>query len=177
MVRADTKYQGVNTVRKRLADGSVRLYYYHRATGAPLSGPPGSPEFLRDYAAAERSMRDRLAGTFNGLVRDYTLSPEFGKLGESTQKQYKRMLTAAEVKFGSLPLAALDDARVRQDFMKRRAAVAAQSGEREADNRLGAISAMLSGLGRTGRSTPITSPASGASTIVTAPISSGCPNR
>jgi integrase len=122
----------------------VRIYHYHRATGQPLSGKPGSSEFARDYGLAEKSLLDRLAGTFNGLVRDYTLSPEFGKLAESTQKGYRRMLTAAEGKFGKLPLAALEDPRVRQDFMKWRANVAAESGEREADNRLGAISAMLS---------------------------------
>ncbi len=141
MVRA--RLQGINTVRKRLADGTVRLYYYHRATGAPLAGKPGSPEFLRDYAAAEKTLLDRHAGTFNGLVRDYTLSPEFAKLRESTQRQYRRMLTVAEAQFGKMPLAALDDPRVRQDFMTWRAAVLKGSGEREADNRLGVVSAML----------------------------------
>ncbi|MGY3610490.1 MULTISPECIES: tyrosine-type recombinase/integrase [unclassified Bradyrhizobium] len=142
MVRA--RLQGINTVRKRLADGTVRTYYYHRATGLPLSGNPGSPEFIRDYAAAEKTMLDRRAGTFEGLVRDYTLSPEFGKLADSTQKEYRRMLTKAEGKFSNLPLAALEDPRVRQDFMSWRADVAKASGEREADNRLSVISAMLS---------------------------------
>ena len=93
MVRA--RLQGINTVRKRLSDGTVRLYYYHRATGLPLSGKPGSSEFLRDYGAAEKTMLDRLAGIFNGLVRDYILSPEFEKLRDSTQREYKRMLTKA----------------------------------------------------------------------------------
>lgn len=141
MVRA--RLQGINTVRKRLADGTIRLYYYHRATGHSLSGTPGSPEFLRDYAAAEKTLLDRHAGTFNGLVRDYTLSPEFEKLRESTQREYRRMLTKAEAKFGDLPLAALEDPRVRQDFMTWRATVSKASGDREADNRLSVISAML----------------------------------
>ena len=78
MVRA--RLHGINTVRKRLADGSVRIHYYHRATGLPLSGKPGSPEFLRDYGAAEKTLLDRHAGIFNGLVRNYTMSPEFEKL-------------------------------------------------------------------------------------------------
>lgn len=141
MVRA--KLQGINTVRKRLADGTVHIYYYHRATGLPLSGRPGSPEFLRDYGAAEKTMFDRHAGTFNGLVRDYTLSPEFGKLRESTQREYRRMLAKAELKFGNMPLAALEDPRVRQDFMTWRGTVAKSSGDREADNRLSVVSAML----------------------------------
>lgn len=137
------RLQGINTVRKRLADGTLRIYHYHRATGLPLSGKPGSPEFLRDYGAAEQSLLDRHAGSFNGLVRDYTLSPEFAKLRESTQREYRRMLTKAEVKFGTMPLAALEDPRVRQDFMAWRGAVAKESGDREADNRLSVISAML----------------------------------
>lgn len=129
MVRA--KLQGINTARKRIADGSLRLYYYHRATGRPLAGKPGSPERLRDYAAAEKTLLDRLAGTFNGLIRDYTLAPEFGKLADSTQKEYRRMLAKAEAQFGGMPLAALEDARVRQDFINKRAKVAHQSGDRE----------------------------------------------
>ncbi|MGB5903076.1 MAG: tyrosine-type recombinase/integrase [Xanthobacteraceae bacterium] len=142
MVRA--RLQGINTVRKRLADGTVRLYYYHRATGIALSGKPGSPEFLRDYGAAEKTMLDRHAGTLNGLVRDYTQSPEFGHLRDSTQREYRRMLTKVELKFGNMPLAALEDPRVRQDFMAWRGVVAKASGDREADNRLSVVSAMLS---------------------------------
>lgn len=142
MVRA--RLQGINTVRKRLADGTVRIHRYHRATGLPLAGKLGSPEFIRDLAAAEKTLLDRHAGSFNGLVRDYTLSPEFGKLRDSTQSEYRRMLTKAEVKFGTMPIAALEDPRVRQDFMTWRAAVAKDSGDREADNRLSVISAMLS---------------------------------
>ena len=42
-----------------------------------------------------------------------------------------------------MPLAALDDPRVRKDFLDWREKVARLSGEREADNRLSAVSAML----------------------------------
>lgn len=141
MVRA--RLRGINTVRKRLADGTVRVHHYHRATGRPLPGTPGSSEFLREYGLAEKSLLDRLAGTFNGLVRDYTLSRDFEKLAASTQAEYRRMLTKAELMFGRMPLAALEDPRVRADFMRWREQVARDSGDREADNRLSVISAML----------------------------------
>jgi hypothetical protein len=112
---------GVSTSQKRWADGSRRTYHYHRATGTPLRGKPGSPEFTLDYAAAEKLMLDRLAGTLDGLVRDYMLSPEFEtNLRASTQREYKRMLTKIEAKFGRVPIAALEDPRVRQHFMTRR---------------------------------------------------------
>jgi integrase len=122
----------------------VRTHYYHRATGRRLDGEPSSPEFIASYSEAEKAMRDRLAGTFNGLVRSYTLSVEFEqKLAASTQAEYRRMLAAAEAEFGNMPLAALDDPRVRKGFLDWREKVARTSGEREADNRLSAISAML----------------------------------
>ena len=83
-------------------------------------------------------------GNFSSLVRGYTLSVEFTeRLAASTQAEYRRMLTAAEAEFGNMPLAALDDPRVRKDFLDWREKVARTSGEREADNRLSAISAML----------------------------------
>lgn len=55
------------------------------------------------------------------------------------------MLTVAEAEFGGMPLAALDDPRVRKDFLDWRQAIAGTSGAREADNRLSAISAMEDG--------------------------------
>ena len=142
MVRVDIK--GWFTTYKNLRNGERAEYHYHRATGMRLNGKPGSPEFVVDYAAAEKLIRDRLAGTFNGLVRNYTLSVEFtDTLAPSTQAEYKRMLTAAETEFGNMPLAALDDLRVRKDFLDWREKIARASGEREADNRLSAISAMV----------------------------------
>lgn len=143
MVRAEIK--GVFPTHKKRKDGSrARTYWYHRATGKRLRGEPGSPDFISDYAAAEKLIRDRHAGTLNSLIRAYTTSIEFEqKLAASTQAEYKRMLTKSEVEFGAMPLAALDDARVKRDLLEWREKVARVSGQREADNRLSAISAML----------------------------------
>ncbi|QDC02306.1 tyrosine-type recombinase/integrase [Mesorhizobium sp. 8] len=149
----EARLKGINKVRKRLADGRMRIHHYHRATGRPLTGEPGSIEFLEAYAAAEKTMLQHHAGTLVQLIRAYTLSPEFEKRAESTRKEYRRMLTKVEVKFGTMPIPALDDPRVRQDFMSWRAEVARSSGDREADNRLSVISAMLSWARDNGRVT------------------------
>ncbi len=142
MVRANI--QGVFATYKILRTGERRTYWYHRATGKRLRGAPGSREFMQDIAEAEKTTVNQLAGTFNGLVRSYTLSVEFTEtLAASTQGEYRRMLTAAEVEFGNMPVAALDDPRVRKDFLDWREKVARKSGQREADNRLSAVSAML----------------------------------
>ncbi|MCJ2120673.1 tyrosine-type recombinase/integrase [Methylobacterium sp. J-001] len=139
------KLKGINTVRKLLADGSRAVYRYHRATGLPLEGEPGSPEFMTSYARAQETLKARHSGeTFGAFIRAYTTSPEFTeRLGAATQREYKRMLTKAEPEFGDMPLAALEDPRVRRDFLDWRQKVAKASGDREADNRLSAISAML----------------------------------
>jgi hypothetical protein len=123
VVRADIK--GVFPTYKTLRDGARRTYWYHRATGKPLRGNPGSPEFIADYAAAEKLLRDRHAGTVNSLIRGYTTSVEFEeKLAPSTRAEYKRMLTKAETEFGNMPIAALDDQRVRKDLLNWREKVA-----------------------------------------------------
>ncbi len=126
-----------------LKDGSRRTYWYHRASGSAC----GATRLLRVHcglAAAEKLIPDRHAGTLNNLIRSYTLSVEFEeKLATSTQAEYKRMLTKAEPEFGNMPIGALDDSRVRRDFLDWREKIARASGQREADNRLSAISAML----------------------------------
>jgi integrase len=152
MVRANIR--GVFPTYKILKDGTRKCYWYHRATGRRLHGEPGSPDFLADFAAAELSIRDRLAhgGTFNGLIREYTLSQEFQRnLAPSTQMEYRRMLTKAETTFGDMPVKALEDWRVKKDFLDWREKVARDSGPREADYRLSAISAMLTWAVERGR--------------------------
>lgn len=137
------RLKGINTITKTLADNTVKVYRYHRATGIALEGEPGTPEFIASYARAEATLRERQKGVFKHLIREYTASEEFQLLGDGTRSEYKRMLTKAEEKFGDLPVAALNDPRVKGEFLDWREGVAKSSGKREADNRLSAISACL----------------------------------
>lgn len=140
------RLKGVNKVSKLLSSGVRVWYYYHRATGTPLSGEPGTSEFIESYARAEASGRERRTqGLLNSLIRDYARSPEFKtQLADSTRREYARKLAAIEAEFGDLPIAALNNPRVKAPFMEWRADVAAESGRREADYRLSVASAMLS---------------------------------
>jgi integrase len=118
-----------------------------------LNGEPGSVQFIADFAKAESTLKSRYIGdTFAGLIREYTCSREFEKLlAVATQREYRRMLTKAEPDFGDMPRDALNDPAVRKDFLDWRAAVARASGDREADNRLSVVSAMLSWAVENGR--------------------------
>jgi len=153
MVRAEIA--GVFCTYKRLKDGTRKRYWYHRATRRRLLGTPGSPEFIDGLARAEQFLKGRLNDdNFIGLVRAYTLSIEFEqKLAASTRREYKRMLTGAERKFGAMPIVVLEDPHIIRDFLEWREAVARASGEREADNRLSTISAMLTWAKEHGRLT------------------------
>ncbi len=146
MVRANLKGVFPESY-KILRDGTRRRYWYHPAAKKRLRGDPGSAEFMVDYAAAEARIQTPAddGATFNGLARQYTLSAEFqGTLtAPVTQSEYRRLLKTAEQEFRDLPAAALMDWQVREDFLTWREKVARTSGNREADHRLSAISAML----------------------------------
>jgi hypothetical protein len=43
------RLRGINSKRKRLADGSFKTYYWAGKGGPPLLGKPGTPEFIASY--------------------------------------------------------------------------------------------------------------------------------
>ncbi len=138
------RFKGVNRTSTPLANGTKVLRKYHRKTGILLPLDETSREFAIAWAEAEKLVTVRRIGdNFIGLMREYLGSPEVQKLAPATLREYKRMLTKAEPEFGDMPRDVLNDPDVRRLFMKWRAEVSRTSGEREADNRLSAISAML----------------------------------
>ena len=157
--------KGVNKVRKRLAGGAVKIYYYHRATGTLLPGLPGSADFLEAYKNADR-IAPRGVGTVAALIRAYQEGPQFvtGRasarsrsrarglrlLNETTKREYKRMLTALEEEFGTMPIAALAAPRVKTKFTDYQEEIGMDH-PREADNRLMVLSAVFTYAQRKGR--------------------------
>jgi integrase len=130
--------RGVNTVHKRLADGTRATYYYHRATGRRLAGKPNSPEFLVSFADAERLSTQRDGGTLAGLIREFDGSVEFARKAESTRREYRRMFRSIEDEFGDVPLTVLEDPRFAGDLLAWHDKLAFRT-PREADNRLAVV--------------------------------------
>ena len=81
--------KGVQTIRKRLADGSTTAYYYWRATGTRLPADPSSPEFLRAIEAAKRPGGDNKPGTFGALLEEYRHSTGYQNLKQGTRNNYE----------------------------------------------------------------------------------------
>src|SRR5437588_190464 len=87
------RLEGINTIRKRLADGTVKIYHYHRATGMRLTGEPGSAEFIASYGDAEKTIRDQHVGgsriwrhADRGVVRPASAQGLPGLAGEGCAK-------------------------------------------------------------------------------------------
>jgi integrase len=76
--------KGVRAVRKRLADGTIAVYYYHRATGARLPSPD-DPSFERALANAKPGKGRYPPGTLGALTIAYRRSPEWSAKKPRTQ--------------------------------------------------------------------------------------------
>jgi hypothetical protein len=125
------RLRGINTVRRRHADGSEVVHHYFRATGAKLEGLPGSPEFLQSYAAAERAMREHDRGTFADLVRRFEASPDCTKMAETTRLEYRRKLRRIDREWGPCPISGLTDREFRKDVLAWRDPGGRQPGQRD----------------------------------------------
>jgi len=137
------RLSGINTVRRRRRDGSEVVYYYHRASGMPLAGEPGTPKFVDSYGAAERAMRERLKGTLSDLIRRFEDSPEFHAMAETTKREYGRKLKVVDRRWGSCPIGGLTDKEFRKDVLAWRDDIAKRA-RREADNLVSALARVLS---------------------------------
>lgn len=118
--------KGVHRVK---AKGSV--YYYAWRKGPRLVGEPGSPEFIASYYTAIKLRREPDHSTFHSVIAGYKASQDFLRLSKRSQSDYLQQISKIEEKFGTLPIAALDDARVTRDFLEWRDNMA--SSPRQAD--------------------------------------------
>jgi integrase len=127
------RLKGINSVRKTLADGSVKVFYYAWKSGPPVQGDPGSPEFVASYNHAVARKVQLPEGTLQNLLRQFQASPDFTDLADSTRRSYIALIKRIEAKFSDFPLSALSDRRTRGIFKGWRDAIADSSGRRQAD--------------------------------------------
>lgn len=106
------RLKGVHVTRAK-----GREYHYAWRGGPRLTGEPGSPEYVAAFNAAHASRRAPVTGTFRQVITAYRASPAYTKLGAHTTRAYAKHLDAIEQKWGTLPLAALDDPKVRRLFL------------------------------------------------------------
>lgn len=126
------RLRGINSVKKRLADGSVKVFYYAWKSGPPLRGELGSPEFIASYNEAVARRITPPQGVPLSLLQGYQASYDFLGRADRTRDDYVRQIKIIEAEFGDFPLSALTDRRTRGLFMAWRDRLAMKS-RRQAD--------------------------------------------
>ena len=124
--------KGVNSVTKRLADGTTRTYWYAWRGGPPLRGKPGTPEFIASYNKAVEQKLIPPSGVLFKLLQDYQASDNFRSLRDRTRHDYIQQIKRIERDLGDFPLSGLTDRRTRGVFMEWRDKLALTS-RRQAD--------------------------------------------
>jgi len=127
------RLKGINSIRKRLADGTLRTYWYAWKGGPPLSGDPGTPEFIASYNEAISRKVAPPRGTLLSVLQQYQASEDFRGLADSSRRSYVPLISRIEKRFGDFPLSALTDRRSRGIFMGWRDQLAVSAGRRQAD--------------------------------------------
>jgi integrase len=137
--------KGINRSVKRLADGSVKTFWYAwRGKGAPvLQGQPGDPEFIASYNAAVAKKVELPKGTLGSVIRDYQRSKAFTDLGDRTRDDYAKHIVGIERRFSDFPITALEDPRTRGVFRKWRDGLG-EASPRQADYAMMVFARILS---------------------------------
>ena len=122
----------VHTVRVRRPDGSATVYRYHRLSRERLSGEPGSAEFLKSWADADRAFRENIGGagkhgTIAGAIARYKASEAFTGRKPRTRADYAKMLDLIADEFGRAKIGAFADRRIRGDVIRWRDKLALRS--------------------------------------------------
>jgi integrase len=122
-VKLDSKeLKGLHSVKRKLANGSVREHHYAWRGGPAMKEKYGTVAFIREFErlTAERLLKKEIPQvTFASLITMFMNSTDFPK-AERTKADYTRLLNNIEKKFGTLPLSAFKAAnahRTRGLFM------------------------------------------------------------
>jgi len=102
----------INTVKKKLKDGTTKTYYYHRRTNRRIEGIPDSKEFFQSYQQACK-FEPKNTKTFNDLVCNFFQSQKFLSLSLRTRNDYNKQRPFIVDKWGNLPLEVLKDPRIK----------------------------------------------------------------
>jgi integrase len=127
------RLKGINSIRKKLADGSFRTYHYAWKGGPPLRGEPGTPEFVNSYNEAATKKVAPPTGVLLALLLRFQESADFQfGITPRTRRDYIKQIKRIERAFGDFPIKALDDPRSKAVFLEWRDRLA-QTSLRQAD--------------------------------------------
>src|SRR5258705_13800679 len=97
------RLKGINSLTKKLADGTSKTYWYAWKGGPRIDAKPGTPEFMRLYNEAVASYKKESAETFSSLIDYFKDCNEYKDLSEKSKRAYEGYLKLIDAKFGSMP--------------------------------------------------------------------------
>jgi integrase len=112
------RIKGIHTTRKRLADGSLRVYHYAWRGGPRITGQPGTVQFQAAYAKIMAARAEHRVSVLGDVIDEYLVSAEFKRLSADHHKAVRRYLELIRAKFGKMPLQVVDDKRIKGDFRR-----------------------------------------------------------
>ena len=110
------RLKGLNSRRKRLADGTWKTYWYAWKGGPRIDAEPGTPEFMAAFTALGSAKVALPSGVLKGVFMRYQDSAEFAQLAARTQLDYQKHLLAIDIEFGTFPIEGLKNRRARAIF-------------------------------------------------------------
>lgn len=136
--------KGINSIRKKLADGSFTTYYYAWKGGPPLRGEPGTREFHASYNAAVTRKIEPPSGALQTLLNGFQESADFQfGISARTRRDYVKQIQRIEHEFSDFPIKALTNPQARSVFLEWRDKLA-QSSLRQADYAYHTLARVLS---------------------------------
>lgn len=120
------RLKGLNYKTRRLADGTLKTYYWAWRGGPSLPGKPGDPEFMAAYnqAIAKRTARPAAADTLLSVLNAYQASGKFEKLAPRTRQDYAKQIVRIEAEYRDFPIIGLTDPEAVHIFSKWRDKIA-----------------------------------------------------
>jgi integrase len=142
--------KGIHHTRAKLADGTIKRYWYAWKNGPRLSGEPGSAEFVASFNEPMAQRAPTPEGKLQFLINGFQQSGEFRGLRERTRTDYIKQIKFIEQEFGDFPLKALAARETRGVFMDWRDKLALKSA-RQADYAWTVLARILSWAKNRGR--------------------------
>ncbi len=113
------KLVGIHRVKKKLADGSEREYFYAWRGGPRMREEPFSLEFTAEYV---RLTRDRPESPYQdamaGIIKEYLKSPAFLNLKPSTREGYDFAIKRIEADFFDMSAEMISAPGTRRIFLE-----------------------------------------------------------
>lgn len=114
---------GLHIVRKRNATGPCWYVYAWRGGPCLQKSPGPKPTITRELLDAQFRARESTSGRgkvrdIDWLIAEYEASPEYGRLRDSTHKDYRLWLTRISARFGSAPVEVFEHWRAKGDVIE-----------------------------------------------------------